>query len=136
MLLNILREQEYSEEIQVRKLGWEKWFNPAELPDMKRYFEFSEVGKTLSSQVENDDPVLYGNVVGLLERHFFLLYPFQLPEGRAEAWAAAYHFVVNEYFGFDNSLDSFAELYNCSIEEAEQALTFITRLEEISSPII
>jgi tetratricopeptide (TPR) repeat protein len=136
MLLNILREQQYSEEIQVRKLGWEKMFNPERLPDMKSFFELSEVGKTLSSQVENEDPVLYENVIGLLERHYFLLYPFQLPEGRAEAWAAAYHFVANEYFGFDDSLDSFADLYNSSIEEAEQALTFITKLEEISSPII
>lgn len=136
MLLNILREQEYAEELDVRKFGWKSSFIPAKLPDIKDYIAMNEVTKLLSDQIENDDPVLYENILSLIERNFFLVYPFMLPEKQAEAWASAYHFIANEYYGFEDQLESFAEIYNCSVEVAEEALSFIRMLEEISYPII
>ncbi|RSD23342.1 tetratricopeptide repeat protein [Mesobacillus subterraneus] len=136
MLLNILKEQEFGDEIAVEKFGWEEAFVPASLPELKEYIENSGILQLLSGEIENEDPVLYENVQSLVERYFFLVYPFRLPAGRAEAWAAACHFIANEYYGFDDSLDSFAEVYGSSKEEAEQVLGFIRRLEEISYPII
>jgi tetratricopeptide (TPR) repeat protein len=136
MLLNILREQEFAEEIDVRKFGLEKSFIPAKIQDMKDYIASNDFIQILADEVENEDPVLYENILSLIERHFFLLYPFDLPQGAAEAWAAAYHFIANEYYGFDETLETFAELYTSSGEEAEQVLAFIRMLEEISYPII
>lgn len=136
MLINILREQEFAEEIDVRKFGWEKSFIPGKIQDMKDYIANNDVIEILAGELENEDPVLYENILSLIERHFFLIYPFDLPQGAGEAWAAAYHFIANEYYGFDESLESFAELYTSSSEEAEQALAFIRKLEEISYPII
>jgi tetratricopeptide (TPR) repeat protein len=136
MLLNILKEQEYAEETQVHKFGWTESFNPANLPELRDFIENSGVIKLLSDEIENDDPVLFENVQRLVERYFFLIYPFKLPIGQASAWAAACHFIANEYYGFEDSLDSFAAIYNSQIEETEQILDFIRKLEEISYPII
>lgn len=135
MLLNILREQEYEIETDVYKFGWEKSFIPARLPDLKDYIAMNDVIQILGDELENADPVLFENILSLIERHFFLIYPFDLPNGGAEAWAAAYHFMANEYYGFDESLESFAALYTSSEEEAGQVLAFIRMLEEISYPI-
>lgn len=136
MLLNILKEQEYAEETDVRKFGWEKSFIPSRLPDLKDYIAMNDVIQILGDELENADPVLFENVLSLIERHFFLVYPFDLPNGEAEAWAAAYHFMANEYYGFDESLESFAELYTSSEKETGEVLAFIRMLEEISYPII
>lgn len=136
MLLNILKEQEYAEELHVHKFGWTESFNPANLPELRDFIENSGVIKLLSDEIENDDPVLFENVQRLVERYFFLIYPFKLPIGQASAWAAACHFIANEYYGFEDSLDSFAAIYNSQIEETEQILDFIRKLEEISYPII
>jgi tetratricopeptide (TPR) repeat protein len=136
MLLNILKEQEYAEETQVHKFGWTESFNPANLPELKDYIEDTGVIKLLGDEIESDDPVLFENVQSLVERYFFLVYPFKLPIGQASAWAAACHFIANEYYGFEDSLESFAGIYNSQTEEAEQVLDFIRRLEEISYPII
>lgn len=136
MLLNILREQEYAEELDVRKFGWEQSFIPERLPDLKDYIGMNPVIPILEDQLENADPVLYENILSLIQRHFFLIYPFALPKASAEAWSAAYHFLAQEYYGFDEPLEDFAEMYKSDEEEASEALAFIRMLEEISYPII
>ncbi|WLR56162.1 tetratricopeptide repeat protein [Mesobacillus subterraneus] len=136
MLLNILKEQECFEEIDVRKFGMSRSINTADLPELKDYIENSGVIQLLSGEIESDDPVLFENTQKLVERYFFLLYPFEVPKGLDSAWAAACHFIANEYYGFEDPLESFAEIYNSNIEETEQVLSFIRKLEEISYPII
>lgn len=136
MLLNILKEQEYAEEIDIRKFGLAKSVIPTQLPELKNFINLNNVIQLLSNQIENSDPILYENILSLVERTFFLLYPFELPKGTPEAWAAAYHFIANEYYGFEDSLESFADIYDSSAEGAEEALSFIRMLEEISYSII
>lgn len=136
MLLTILLEQEYNEEIEVVKLSWKEKLIPAQLPELKAYFESNEARSLLRSQLESEDPVLYENIAGLMERHSFLIYPFEMPFGDAKATSAAYHFMANEYFGFEEPLESFAALYQASREESSDVLAFIRMLEEISYPII
>ncbi|MGV2938025.1 tetratricopeptide repeat protein [Mesobacillus sp. LC4] len=136
MLLNILKEQEYAEEIPVHKFSWTASFRPDQLPELKEYIETSGVIQLLSDEIESDDPVLFENVQRLIERYFFLVYPFDLPLGKASAWAATCHYIANEYYGFEDPLESFAEIYESEVEETEQVLDFIRKLEEISYPII
>ncbi|MBT2681861.1 tetratricopeptide repeat protein [Bacillus sp. ISL-35] len=136
MTVNILREQEYSEEIAISKFGWEESFTPAHLPDVKEYIEDRGVLQLLADEIENDDPVLYEQVQSLVERYFFLMYPFKARVGMPAAWAAAVHFIANEYYGFDDPLNEFANLYGSHHDEAAKVLEFIRELEEISYPII
>ena len=65
----------------------------------------------------------------------FLLYPFALAEYKDETWAAAYHAVVNQYFGQEDEEEIFV-LYEVDETEFEQAKTFIYQLEQISYPNI
>ncbi len=136
MLLNILREQEYDKEVEVEKLGMRKAFIPAELPEIQEIEKLIKISKLLESSLESDDPILYENIKSLLERNFFLLYPFDPKPASVRAWAAAYHYLANEYFGLDGSIDSYAKQYGSTVEETGAALEFIKQIEEISYPII
>ncbi|CAM3944202.1 tetratricopeptide repeat protein [Mesobacillus thioparans] len=136
MTVNILREQDFSKEFGVSKFGWTESFIPAQLPDVREYIEESGVLQLLADEIENDDPVLFEQVQSLVERYFFLIYPFENPVGEPAAWAAAIHFIANEYYGFEDPLEDFAELYGSAEEETAKVLEFIRELEEISYPII
>lgn len=136
MLLNILREQEYDREVEVEKLGMKDEFIPATLPEIHEIKKLQDISSLLESQLESDDPVLYENIKSLLERNFFLMYPFDPdPEG-ASAWAAAYQYLAEAYYGLDGTLDDYCEKYGVSAEETAEALDFIKKIEEISYPII
>jgi hypothetical protein len=85
--------------------------------------------------VESNDPILFENIKMLIDRQIFLLYPFTLDDYSEETWAAAYHSVVNQYFGQEEG-EEILVLYGVKEDDLEQAKTFINQLEQISYPNI
>jgi tetratricopeptide (TPR) repeat protein len=136
MLLNILREQEYDKEVEVEKFGMKDVFIPSRLPELQEVQMLVEVSQLLESSLESDDPVLFENIKSLMERNFFLLYPFNPKPNSVEACAAAYHYLANRYFGLDETIDDYADRYGATVEETAEAMDFIKMIEEISYPII
>lgn len=136
MLLNILKEQEYEKEVRVNKFGKSETLIPAELTDIREQNKMSEITYKLKDTLENEDPVLFENIKTLIERHFFLMYPFDFGPTDPAVWAAAYHFIGSEYFGSAHSVGDFAKKYNTSEAEINKALKMIREVEEISYPII
>ncbi len=136
MLLNVLKEHEYDQSVDVEKFGKQKSIIPIELEDIHRQSQAKSIKKIVKEALENDDPILFENIKSLIERHFFLIYPFKLEPVTNDAWAAAYHYIVNQYYGKDENITKYAELYNIEKEEIEQAQMVIRELEEISYPNI
>lgn len=135
MLLNILKEQEYEKEIKIEKFGWEKVVNPVEIFSLQENNQFEEIKEVLS-RVENKDPVLFQQIISLLERHFFLIYPFEFEPNNPEIWACAYNMAGLHFIGVETTLYKMAELYEVNEEQLDRAWGFIKKLEEISYPII
>lgn len=136
MLLNILKEQEYEKEVRVNKFGKSEYLIPAKLTDIREQNKMFEITDKLKDTLGNEDPVLFENIRMLIERHFFLMYPFDLGPTDPSVWAAAYHFIGLEYFGSSYSLDKLAEKYHIPAEEINKALIIIRDVEEISYPNI
>ncbi|OLS41500.1 tetratricopeptide repeat protein [Bacillus sp. MRMR6] len=136
MLLSLLKEQEYDKRIMVKKFNLELNVVPTELSDFKTEPRLLEIEKLLEDRLESKDPVLFENIKGILERTFFISYPVDLEPERAEAWAAAYHLLAQEYFGIEPDFDLISEEYQASSEHIAQALAKIKELEEISYPNI
>ncbi|MDE3839807.1 hypothetical protein C0966_10595 [Bacillus methanolicus] len=136
MLLNILKEQEYEKEVRVYKFGRSEYFIPVKLADIREQNKMFEITYMLKDTLENEDPVLFKNIKTLIERHFFLMYPFDFGPSNPSVWAAAYHFIGSEYFGSAHSVGEFAEKYNASPEDIKKAMKIIREVEEISYPII
>lgn len=136
MLLNVLKEQEYDREVEVTKLGIRKVVLPTEMPDIQGQEKQREVTAKLGEFLEQDDPVLFENIKSLVERHFFLMYPFDMEPSDAGAWAAAYHFTADQYHGMDTDKTDLMEKYSVSEAEFLKAEEQIQLIEEISYPII
>lgn len=135
MLLNILKEQEYNQEVAVKKLSFEGNFVPVEIPDLLVNTLNQDIRTQLEQNLEHENPVLFESTISLVERHFFLLYPFN-PDFEANELAAAYHLVADEYYGGDSTTSEMEQLYHSSATEIERCIAFIKELEEISYPII
>ncbi|MDQ1001305.1 tetratricopeptide (TPR) repeat protein [Neobacillus niacini] len=136
MLLSLLKEQEYDKNIAIRKFSEDLSVVPTELPDIQTQPRMKEIENILKAKLENSDPVLFENMKGMVERIFFISYPFEFKPDAARAWAAAFHLLVLNYLGGDSDVDDISNEYEISTEKIEQALAKITELEEISYPNI
>jgi tetratricopeptide (TPR) repeat protein len=136
MLLTLLKEQEYDKEITVKKFQEDQSVVPTELPDIQTQPRMIEIENLLEKSLENNDPVLFENLKGMVERIFFISYPFEFKPEEASAWAAAFQLLVLDYFGADSDLHALSNEYEISPEKIEQALAKIRELEEISYPNI
>ncbi|WP_419956006.1 tetratricopeptide repeat protein [Neobacillus niacini] len=136
MLLTLLKEQEYDKRIVVKKFNEGVSIVPTELPDIKTQQRLKEIEKILEEKLENSDPVLFENIKGMVERTFFITYPFELEPEEVSAWAAAFHLLVLNYLGGDPNVEDISDDYEISTKKIEQALTKIRELEEISYPNI
>lgn len=135
MLINILQEQEYEKEVVIQKFNRTIVIKPTTLKDMKEQEQYQKITSILIDYVESNDPILFENIKMLIDRQIFLLYPFTLDDYSEETWAAAYHSVVNQYFGQEEG-EEILVLYGVKEDDLEQAKTFINQLEQISYPNI
>ncbi|XJZ26401.1 tetratricopeptide repeat protein [Bacillota bacterium Lsc_1132] len=136
LLLNLLKEQEFEKEVTVEKFNFEKNVVPSELPDIRRQARMIEIIEILRNRLEQKDPILLENIKSLVERHFFIVYPFQLEPVEPNAWAAAFHFLTLEYYGQSPKLSDLEDEYEQSSENLKQAIDWIKAIEEISYPVI
>jgi tetratricopeptide (TPR) repeat protein len=136
MLLNLLKEQEYDQEIIVHKFRLQSRFVPLTLPDISSQPRMEAIIKILQDKLENIDPILFQNVKSLVERHFLITYPFILEPLKPNAWAAGFHFLAFQYYGNEPQENEFADEYHISKAELEAATAMIKEIEEISYPII
>jgi tetratricopeptide (TPR) repeat protein len=136
MILTLLKEQEYDKELMVKKFNEDIRVIPTEIPDIQSQPRMKEIEKLLEDRLESSDPVLFENIKGMVERIFFMSYPFELNPPAPPAWAAAFHTLVLDYLGVESDLVEMGEEYEVPAEKIETALLKIRELEEISYPNI
>lgn len=135
MLLNILKEQEYSQPVEVKKLTQIKSIIPTELPELKEQEYFKRVYGLLDNELSQNDPSLLDMTQSLLERHHFLLYPFE-PTQEVTSMTAAYHALAEEYMTGQEISHQIAEMYNTEIPKVRECMIFLKKIEGISYPFI
>lgn len=135
MLFSILQEQEYEQEVVIEKFGWEMECKPTEVQPLRNSEQMADIRNSLE-QLEGKEPTLFQQVSSLLERHLFLLYPFDLQPYDPLVWAAGYHLIGLEFNGLEPTQEKIAEDYGVEQTELEKSEIFIKKLEEISYPIV
>ncbi|MDP4084524.1 MAG: tetratricopeptide repeat protein [Bacillota bacterium] len=136
MLLNVLMEQEYDQKLMVEKFNRQIEVTPTELEEIKSQEKMMEIEEILKERVESHNPILFENIKSLMERYFFMYYPFSLEPAEPAIWASAFHFVVLEYYGEEPRVEEFTSEYGIENESLSIALMKIREIEEISYPII
>lgn len=136
VLLNLLKEQEYEKEVIVCKFNLERICIPFELPEIRSQLRMKEIVEILNNRLENSDPVLFENIKSLVERHFFMIYPFSFEPISTNVWAAAFHFIALEYYGTEPNISDLTIEYCINSNELVDAMDLIKEIDEISYPII
>jgi tetratricopeptide (TPR) repeat protein len=134
MLLNVLKDQDYDKEIIVEKFERHLTIIPNQLYDVQLHPDLLCITEQVTEVLENNNPILLDSIKQLMERYFFLLYPFRTEIDLPRAWAAAFHFVTLAYFGQEEKLDKIAEMYRAEEKNVSEAISLISRIEEISYP--
>ncbi|MFB5282246.1 tetratricopeptide repeat protein [Peribacillus sp. Hz7] len=135
MLLNILKEQDYTQTVEVRKFSQVSSLIPAHLPNLKEYPFFKKVWDLAEQKLAQRNPSLLEMVHSLLERHCFLLYPFELEQDGATI-AAAYHALAEQYMTGQDFCERAALIYETEEQVVRECLDYIKEIEGISYPII
>ncbi|MCM3116719.1 tetratricopeptide repeat protein [Neobacillus sp. MER 74] len=136
ILLTLLKEQEIDRELLIRKFGMDKKVIPTQLPEVREEPRMREIKTLLESHLESENPGLFENTCGMVERNFFISYPFELEPESTHAWAAAFHYLAQDYMGINTSMDDLSKEYGVSVREIEEAISKIEEIEKISYPNI
>jgi len=136
LILNLLKEQEIDRELIVKKFAIEKKIIPIDLPDVREQPKMLAVKALLADHLESNNPGLYENALSIVERTFLISYPFELEPNSAEAWAAAFDMLAQEYLGMDAEISKIARNYGAEPVEIENARVQIETIEKNSYPNI
>jgi tetratricopeptide (TPR) repeat protein len=136
ILLTLLKEQEIDRELSIRKFGLEKKIIPSQLPEVREEPRMTEVKALVKSRLESENPGLFENTSGMVERIFFMSYPFEIEPLSTLAWAAAFHHLAQDYMGMNTRSDFLSNEYDVSVKEIEEAMAKIEEIEKISYPNI
>lgn len=133
ILLTVLKEQDYDKQILVKKFSRQVEITPNLLFEVHSHPDYQACVQIVEAELENEDPILLDSIKQLMERYFFLLYPFTTEIGSAKEWSAAFHFIASAYFGQEKEMDQVVELYGAKDSEVRDAVDLIARIEENSS---
>ncbi|MFD2446254.1 tetratricopeptide repeat protein [Bacillus sp. CGMCC 1.16607] len=136
MLLQLLKEQEVNQEIEIHKFQQSILVNPTDLLDLENSGENTNIIEKLKQVLEQSNPTLFDSSKTIVSRHSFLLFPIERNPSDPSIWTAAYHFITLEYFGEIVSIEEMAEKYQINQRDLKEVIAFIRELEEISSPFI
>ena len=132
LILNILRDHLYDQPVLIQKFGRKITVIPKTLTSLNDNPQLKDITKAIGQRLENEDPILYDHIRKLVERQFFLLYPFKLEPDDVAIWAAAYHSLGNEYYGNRDTDDELMDSYQVLQMDMKKADSFIRMIEEIS----
>ena len=135
MLLNVLKEQDYSQSVELIKFSKTISVVPTALPDIKENDCFKKVFTLLEIELLHSDPSLLDMIQSLIERHQFLLYPFEV-EQDFTVMAAAYHALAEEYMTGQDIREEVTAIYKVNVREVRACISYLKEIEEISYPII
>jgi len=136
ILLTLLKEQEIDRELSIKKFGMERKVIPTQLPEIREEPRMKEVKTLLETRLESENPGLFENTSGMVERNFFMSYPFEFEPDNTLAWAAAFHHLAQDYLGMNSRIDQLSSEYEVSVKEIEEAIAKIEVIEKISYPNI
>lgn len=130
--LNVLMEHGVETPVQIKKFDYDGEFVPSELPDLMEMPIYKAVISELNERLEHENPVLLEQLREMINRHQFLMFPFEYHPENPALWAAAYRGFGHEMYGENWSNEKTAKDFNVNPMELDNAISFIFDLEQHS----
>lgn len=83
--------------------------------------------------VEQNNPSLYDMALQIWEHFFIARFPFEINHLSSSAWAAACYFYTQQINGVDPSMSQTANDFNTTVIQSQEALKWITSVEQGST---
>ncbi|MBF2367424.1 hypothetical protein [Listeria welshimeri] len=124
MIFELMQEKEIDEEIEVRKINKHGIFNPKKVPMLADNMFASELFTGLADKLEHSNPSLFEQVIGIIQQHLFMIYPFEFEPKDVNVW-------VNAYFKWANAMYGDKTMISDPVnhELMEEAISTIEELE-------
>ncbi|MCH6267755.1 tetratricopeptide repeat protein [Neobacillus citreus] len=134
ILLTLLKEQEVDKDLKMVKFSEEITINPTGIPDVRHQPKMTSIKELLENRLESSNPVLFASISEMVERIFFISYPFELEPENPAAWAAGFQYLAQEYMGINSEINELSKDYDVSPVEITLAIQEIEEIEKISYP--
>ncbi|TYR76870.1 tetratricopeptide repeat protein [Rossellomorea vietnamensis] len=135
MIVNVLREHGFHEEVGISKFGKRVTCVPASLEDVFQTSYYKEVTEEIDELIAQRNPSLQQQVIETFTRHSFLLYPLEM-EWPAEKTALAYLAFGLDLYGEDLSAMGMEEKAADEESELNSIGELIGKLEGVTSPVL
>jgi tetratricopeptide (TPR) repeat protein len=136
MIVNVLKEHGIEKNMNIEKFHYQRSIVPSHLISLYETPFYGLLIEFMQKEMGQKNPTLYEQMKIMVDKHFFLLYPFELEPDNTTLWAAAYHCLGLELYGELIDIDKMCELYHVKSIELRKSLQFLRQLEEISLPIL
>jgi len=132
MVLQLLIDNNVSENISIEKFGETRSVIPANLRDISQDEYGGKVLAILENSLGQENPTLFEVTKELWLRYMFILFPFTPTDDQPMIWAAALHLYGSELHGIDIENEEIEAMYNTNIFQLKYAIDKIQMVEEIS----
>lgn len=136
MILNLFKEHGIEKKVTIEKFHYKETVIPTQLDPLFETPFYMEIIDELQKNMAQKNPSLYEQIKSILDKHFFLLYPFELEPPYVKLWMAGYHLLGQELYGESIKIDKICEYYQINKADLNNCLEFLHQLEEISLPIL
>lgn len=136
MILNLLKEHGIEKEVTIEKFHYIEKVVPVQITPLFETPFYAKLKEEMQKNIEQKNPSLYEQIKTIMDKHFFLLYPFELEPSNVNLWMAGYHSLGQELYGDQIHFDKIGEMYSIKKADFMKCLTFLHHLEEISLPIL
>jgi len=133
VLLNVLKEHQYSKKITVKKYGETLEVYPETLHPLHGDKLSANIKQLIKDQVENEHPALIEPLYTLIDRFFFHIYPIDDLPFEPNVWAAAFFALVQSYFEENpKHIQVSAKEFEAERHQVEEAIQYIKKVESNS----
>ncbi|GAA0333729.1 hypothetical protein GCM10008967_25600 [Bacillus carboniphilus] len=135
VMLHALIEQHYDLPVSVTKFDKTRTIIPVKQEGFNQQSFYLKLVSILREQIESENPTLFSSLKQLVERNFFILFPFQMePENEENTWACAYHLKGLELFSHSFSRDEVIKRYETTEEQVMKSIDYLEFLDTIPFP--
>jgi tetratricopeptide (TPR) repeat protein len=132
IVLQMLKEEDTSETVQIHKFGKHMAVKTSELQDIPEGQFYRLVKKIIVHELEQSNPTLMEMAIQIWDHYLFMLYPFQPEPLNEQLWAVAVLDVAHRMNGIDFDPEALSDTFSIDTQAIEQVVEKILEVERIS----
>ena len=128
MVLQLLKEIKYEEQVTINKFGESMIVNPTMLEDFFTWQLPQQLVTLIDEKISHDNPSLADYMKQLVWQYYFMVFPFESKNADTSLLLAGFEVVASERIGYDMNEHDLARKYEVSVQKL---LDIVDRIESV-----